>query len=376
MRSPIIPFKTCPSQLNEVSTCPDFTFSNSLRSPDGLMRGRSVKEFEEQLAALKKENFNLKIRIYFLEERMGANFNLDKESIVKNNVELMVEIESLKKELQEKHDLLCQAVKAMDLEEDEFKKTAQAKNEEIMVLKHEVEELKQQLQDGKYENDNDSSHKSYHSEPLFFSSKIGSITESNSKVKMLQDRIAALELELVQEKENNASLQMIMDQAEVINTKYEQLQAESTKKDETINSLKKEVDSTRESVGKLSAQLKEFEKSRDTFKLETQKLSRLLLEKTKALEETEEIVSEIKRKYSNLKVEFERERQRFDRTKYVNEMKVTELEEEVEKQKNRVQDLQKKLGSASQELKENQNLLFRTQQHLLEYRKRMHYAMH
>ncbi|XP_045472816.1 centrosomin isoform X2 [Harmonia axyridis] len=357
MRSPIIPFKTCPSQLNEVSTCPDFTFSNSLRSPDGLMRGRSVKEFEEQLAALKKENFNLKIRIYFLEERMGANFNLDKESIVKNNVELMVEIESLKKELQEKHDLLCQAVKAMDLEEDEFKKTAQAKNEEIMVLKHEVEELKQQLQDGKYENDNDSSHKSYHSEPLFFSSKIGSITESNSKVKMLQDRIAALELELVQEKENNASLQMIMDQAEVINTKYEQLQAESTKKDETINSLKKEVDSTKESVGKLSAQLKEFEKSRDTFKLETQKLSRLLLEKTKALEETEEIVSEIKRKYSNLKVEFERERQRFDRTKYVNEMKVTELEEEVEKQKNRVQDLQKKLGSASQELKENQNLL-------------------
>lgn len=94
---------------------------------------------------------------------------------------------------------------------------------------------------------------------------------------------------------------MIMDQAEVINTKYEQLQAESTKKDETINSLKKEVDSTRESVGKLSAQLKEFEKSRDTFKLETQKLSRLLLEKTKALEETEEIVSEIKRKYSNLR---------------------------------------------------------------------------
>ncbi|WP_323174820.1 centrosomin N-terminal motif 1-containing protein, partial [Natrialba sp. PRR66] len=64
---------TSPSQLNEVSTCPDFTFSNSLRSPEGPMRGRSVKEFEEQLASLKKENFNLKIRIYFLEERMGAN---------------------------------------------------------------------------------------------------------------------------------------------------------------------------------------------------------------------------------------------------------------------------------------------------------------
>lgn len=65
-------------------------FSDSLRSPEGPMRGRSVKEFEETLAALKKENFNLKIRIYFLEERMGANFNLDKENILKKNVELMV----------------------------------------------------------------------------------------------------------------------------------------------------------------------------------------------------------------------------------------------------------------------------------------------
>lgn len=34
----------------------------------------------------------------------------------------------------------------MDLEEDEFKKSAHAKNEEIMALKLEVEDLKQQLQ--------------------------------------------------------------------------------------------------------------------------------------------------------------------------------------------------------------------------------------
>ena len=61
-----------------------------LRSPSGPMRGRSVKEFEEQLANLKKENFNLKLRIYFLEESMGVNFNLDKENIVNKNVELMV----------------------------------------------------------------------------------------------------------------------------------------------------------------------------------------------------------------------------------------------------------------------------------------------
>lgn len=54
------------------------------------MRGRTVKEFEEQLTSLKKENFNLKLRIYFLEEKMGSNFTLDKDNVIKRNVELQV----------------------------------------------------------------------------------------------------------------------------------------------------------------------------------------------------------------------------------------------------------------------------------------------
>lgn len=62
-----------------------------LRSPvGGALRGRSVKEIEEQLSNLKKENFNLKLRIYFLEEKMGTNFTLDKDNIVKKNIELQV----------------------------------------------------------------------------------------------------------------------------------------------------------------------------------------------------------------------------------------------------------------------------------------------
>lgn len=59
-------------------------------SPGGPMRGRTVKEFEEQLTSLKKENFNLKLRIYFLEEKMGTNFTLDKDNVIKRNVELQV----------------------------------------------------------------------------------------------------------------------------------------------------------------------------------------------------------------------------------------------------------------------------------------------
>lgn len=48
--------------------------SDTLQSPaiqaSTSMCGRTVKEYEEQLRVLKKENFNLKLRIYFLEERM------------------------------------------------------------------------------------------------------------------------------------------------------------------------------------------------------------------------------------------------------------------------------------------------------------------
>jgi len=63
-----------------------------LRSPGKTspIRGRTMKEYEDQLSQLKKENFNLKLRIYFLEERMGHMSTDDKEDPVKKNVELKV----------------------------------------------------------------------------------------------------------------------------------------------------------------------------------------------------------------------------------------------------------------------------------------------
>ena len=58
-----------------------------LRSP---IRGPTMKEYVDQLSQLRKENFNLKLRIYFLEERMGHMSTDDKEDLVKKNIELKV----------------------------------------------------------------------------------------------------------------------------------------------------------------------------------------------------------------------------------------------------------------------------------------------
>lgn len=57
-------------------------------SREGTGIGRTMKEYEDQLEALKKENFNLKLRIYFLEERMGIT-SAD-ENAIKKNIELKV----------------------------------------------------------------------------------------------------------------------------------------------------------------------------------------------------------------------------------------------------------------------------------------------
>lgn len=59
---------------------------------------------------------------------------------------MQVEIESLKKELQEKQDLLCQALKAMELEEEEHKKEAEKKDEALERYQQQIEELEQRLQ--------------------------------------------------------------------------------------------------------------------------------------------------------------------------------------------------------------------------------------
>ena len=47
------------------------SFCGSASGGGGSAGGRTMREYDEGLRDLKKENFNLKLRIYFLEERLG-----------------------------------------------------------------------------------------------------------------------------------------------------------------------------------------------------------------------------------------------------------------------------------------------------------------
>uniref|UniRef100_A0A8C7ENK7 Phosphodiesterase 4D interacting protein n=1 Tax=Neovison vison TaxID=452646 RepID=A0A8C7ENK7_NEOVI len=60
------------------------------------------RTLSQHLNDLKKENFSLKLRIYFLEERMQQKYEASRDDIYKRNIELKVEVESLKRELADK----------------------------------------------------------------------------------------------------------------------------------------------------------------------------------------------------------------------------------------------------------------------------------
>ncbi|KAF0041636.1 hypothetical protein F2P81_005168 [Scophthalmus maximus] len=72
------------------------------------------RTISQHLNDLKKENFSLKLRIYFLEEKIQQKFEESSDGVHKRNIELKVEVESLKKELEDKQQLLDEALLTAD----------------------------------------------------------------------------------------------------------------------------------------------------------------------------------------------------------------------------------------------------------------------
>ncbi|CAB1443016.1 unnamed protein product, partial [Pleuronectes platessa] len=111
----------------------------------------TLKQFEQHLNDLKKENFSLKLRIYFLEERIQQKFEESSEDVYRTNIELKVEVESLKQELQEKQQLLDKAlttaVSLTNHNEAELQRRCQERQQEIDHMQQVLETKIQLLQE-------------------------------------------------------------------------------------------------------------------------------------------------------------------------------------------------------------------------------------
>ncbi|XP_022128081.2 centrosomin isoform X2 [Pieris rapae] len=107
-----LPIGSSPRKLPEMAP---YTEIHDVTSASGV----SLKQYEEQLNALRKENFQLKLRVYFLEENLGHGCPPAIQGLLEHNVRLQVEVEELKRQLSDKQALLAAAAEAIDVLENQ-----------------------------------------------------------------------------------------------------------------------------------------------------------------------------------------------------------------------------------------------------------------
>uniref|UniRef100_A0A096M7W9 Si:ch211-242b18.1 n=1 Tax=Poecilia formosa TaxID=48698 RepID=A0A096M7W9_POEFO len=104
----------------------------------------------QHLNDLKKENFSLKLRIYFLEEKIQQKFDQSGDGVHRANIELKVEVESLKKDLQEKQELLDRALSTAEVlsnqNEAELQRRLLERQDEVRHMQEMLEDKVQLLQ--------------------------------------------------------------------------------------------------------------------------------------------------------------------------------------------------------------------------------------
>ncbi|KAG8271576.1 CDK5 regulatory subunit associated protein 2 [Homalodisca vitripennis] len=128
------------SSFQSAGQIPFSPTSPGKRSPG---RPRTMKEYEEDLVNLKRENFNLKVRIYFIEQnRIDPNLPKDVDELRGLFTDLKVEHELTKKDLSSKEDLLINTYKALDVQKQQL----EAMNNDFDALKTEHEQEKLELQ--------------------------------------------------------------------------------------------------------------------------------------------------------------------------------------------------------------------------------------
>lgn len=134
------------------------------------------------------------------------------------------------------------------------------------------------------------------------------------------------------------------------------MQKEFQVKDETIKSLGEEIEAANEKILGFTDQIKDLEDKLNYSHKENIMMHKTIQLENKKFEEVMCQLTDLKKKYATAKSDLEREHKRAERVKVMNDMKMSELEEENEKQKMKIRDLQGKLEAALIEIKKNQNL--------------------
>ncbi|XP_036334417.1 centrosomin isoform X2 [Rhagoletis pomonella] len=240
------------------------------------VQGRSVREFEEQMASLRKENFNLKLRLYFLEESVPGYHHPNtegQESLMKQLIDTKVEIEILRKELEEKQDLLKEAAQAMNHME-QIQKETEAKGQAF------IDELKQKIQFLEMERDLDKTHHSGFMNDLLGRSDISENVNALQKIRELEGMVT-------QSEEKMHSLQSQV-------TKLEEIIA---KRDETIKEYEEKVKELAFQNAELLEMMENKEKDMANVERELKEKKVELANKLCELDDTQQELKKLRKSY-------------------------------------------------------------------------------
>uniref|UniRef100_A0A8D8UEV9 Centrosomin n=1 Tax=Cacopsylla melanoneura TaxID=428564 RepID=A0A8D8UEV9_9HEMI len=226
--------------------------------------GRSMKDLEEQLTQLKKENFNLKLRIYFAEERKKILQGTEHtDELVEKIIKLEVEHQNLKTDLSEKEDLIVQTAKAMEaLEKGHEHKMNELKKLHESQVKELLSKIEQLEVDVTYSR---------------FKHETANCYSHDTTVKNLESQVSHLESRLAESQQTIVNLQTDLGQS----------RQEVSSLNSKINELEQELSSRNSRLGEIYAEAKKSDQEKKLYqdevkslKLELSKMERNLQTKT------------------------------------------------------------------------------------------------
>jgi len=219
----------------------------------GLRGGFALKNYEEELGRLKKDNLQLKLRIYLLEEKHGLlpRSGEKEENVFRINLDLRVENKAMKEELEGKSKLLLTAYQAMEQHERELLR-------EREEYESRIESLRQSLMESQSQSYSKQGYSVYPSD--------GSV----SVAKQNDIDVEALELEAIK------------------------LRAERDELKENMEEMAKETEAAEDKLRSLERQVKEAEVKADFL---SEQLRQKDAENTDSLSKAKEETLDLKREH-------------------------------------------------------------------------------
>ncbi|KAL4226458.1 CDK5 regulatory subunit associated protein 2 [Mactra antiquata] len=196
------------------------------------VRGRTMKEYDQHITELKKENFDLKLRIFFMEERINTKYN--EETVIQNNIELKVELQKCKQDIMEKQAVLEKASETIGSLTEKFSDH----------VEKEVSQIKQQC---------------------------------DENVELAEQKVAAMEKDMAAMEEQLSKLQddcdtILKPQLEEKDKQIQNLQANLENRDREIVELEDKVSEMKREITKLKS-LKDKQQSQFLNEVETLRTS-------------------------------------------------------------------------------------------------------